>query len=435
MSAEQYAQALKGLDKMYSGKPKSFTDSEGVRRLQELREQTATLKAQASESVNLTASQRKLVAFEQEIAGFKGKRLTDGQKSLVAMKEEIAAQLNQNILLEKANEQRELGKKLQEQTRDMVARTYSLQQDADNQIAQMTMPSAEYDQMIAEQQIRDDFRQRRWQLDKEVADKTSALYVEQTGILQSEQQRQLDIVKNTAQQKAEVEGSFSAGLKRGFTDWGESASNTFANMRDISTKALDGMANSLTELAVTGKASFGDMAKSIIKDLANMTIRMAMFNAVKAGMSFLGAGIAGGADTGSVNNAFSGGAYNNLSFNAKGGVYRSPSLSAYSGQVVSQPTFFAFAQGAGLMGEAGPEAILPLKRGPDGSLGVRASSSNTPAVSAAPQVYITINNEQTESQASPGWEQFGRSIGQFVDGRYRELRDRDLRPGGPLWRR
>ncbi|ERT11402.1 hypothetical protein O185_19635 [Photorhabdus temperata J3] len=151
------------------------------------------------------------MAFEQEIAGFKGKRLTDGQKSLVAMKEEIAAQLNQNILLEKANEQRELGKKLQEQTRDMVARTYSLQQDADNQIAQMTMPSAEYDQMIAEQQIRDDFRQRRWQLDKEVADKTSALYVEQTGILQSEQQRQLDIVKNTAQQKAEVEGSFSAG--------------------------------------------------------------------------------------------------------------------------------------------------------------------------------------------------------------------------------
>ncbi len=424
MSAEQYAQALKGLDKMYSGPSKSaVTESEGVKRLQELREQTATLKAQANESVSLTASQRKLVAFEQELADFKGKRLTDGQKSLVAMKAEITAQLNQNIALEKANEQRELSKKLHEQTRDMVARTYSLQQDADNQIAQITMPSADYDQMVAEQQIRDDFRQRRWQLDKDVSDKTSALYVEQTGILQSEQQRQLDIVRNTAQQKAEVEveGSFSSGLKKGFSDWGEGANNAFTNMRDISTKALDGMANSLTELATTGKASFGDMAKSIIKDLASMTIKMAMFNAVKAGMSFFGVG---------------GGGAPSPTLNAKGGVYSSPSLSAYSGQIVSSPTLFAFAKGAGLMGEAGPEAIMPLKRGPDGSLGVRASSANAQAVNAAPQVFIQIDsNGNASSQAPAGLEAFGSQIASFVDNRYRELRDKDLRPGGPLWRR
>jgi lambda family phage tail tape measure protein len=46
--------------------------------------------------------------------------------------------------------------------------------------------------------------------------------------------------------------------------------------------------------------------------------------------------------------------------NAKGGVYSSPSLSQYSGQVVNRPTMFAFAKGAGVMGEAGPEAIMPL---------------------------------------------------------------------------
>lgn len=59
--------------------------------------------------------------------------------------------------------------------------------------------------------------------------------------------------------------------------------------------------------------------------------------------------------------------------NAKGGVYESASLSAFSNQVVNQPTLFAFAKGAGLMGEAGPEAIMPLSRGADGRLGVRAS--------------------------------------------------------------
>lgn len=42
------------------------------------------------------------------------------------------------------------------------------------------------------------------------------------------------------------------------------------------------------------------------------------------------------------------------------------------GGVVSGPTTFAMRGGTGLMGEAGPEAILPLARGADGSLGVRS---------------------------------------------------------------
>lgn len=58
--------------------------------------------------------------------------------------------------------------------------------------------------------------------------------------------------------------------------------------------------------------------------------------------------------------------------NALGAVYDSPGLSAYSNSIVSQPTLFPFARGVGLMGEAGPEAIMPLKRGPDGRLGVSA---------------------------------------------------------------
>jgi hypothetical protein len=43
------------------------------------------------------------------------------------------------------------------------------------------------------------------------------------------------------------------------------------------------------------------------------------------------------------------------------------------GGIVSQPTLFPFAKGTGLMGEAGPEAIMPLKRGADGKLGVAAN--------------------------------------------------------------
>jgi lambda family phage tail tape measure protein len=46
-------------------------------------------------------------------------------------------------------------------------------------------------------------------------------------------------------------------------------------------------------------------------------------------------------------------------------------MHAYAkGGVVHQPTLFRFAHGTGLMGEAGPEAIMPLTRLPDGNLGV-----------------------------------------------------------------
>lgn len=54
---------------------------------------------------------------------------------------------------------------------------------------------------------------------------------------------------------------------------------------------------------------------------------------------------------------------------AKGGV---PAVPFASGGVVSRPTYFPMGGSLGLMGEAGPEAILPLQRGPDGRLGVAA---------------------------------------------------------------
>ncbi|EBH8124840.1 phage tail tape measure protein, partial [Salmonella enterica subsp. enterica serovar Typhimurium str. UK-1] len=101
----------------------------------------------------------------------------------------------------------------------------------------------------------------------------------------------------------------------------------------------------------TGKLNFKSFTASIVSDLAKISARMAMMQAVKGIGSALGFGVTA---------------------NANGGVYQSSELSRYSGSIVNRPTFFAFAKGAGVMGEAGPEAILPLRRGADGKLGVVA---------------------------------------------------------------
>lgn len=49
-----------------------------------------------------------------------------------------------------------------------------------------------------------------------------------------------------------------------------------------------------------------------------------------------------------------------------------------NGGIVSQPTYFPMRGATGLMGEAGPEAIMPLSRGADGKLGVRAAGGGQP---------------------------------------------------------
>lgn len=59
---------------------------------------------------------------------------------------------------------------------------------------------------------------------------------------------------------------------------------------------------------------------------------------------------------------------------AKGGVFDHSNIVPFArGGIVRRPTLFPFANGTGLMGEAGPEAIMPLRRGRNGALGVEAS--------------------------------------------------------------
>lgn len=108
-------------------------------------------------------------------------------------------------------------------------------------------------------------------------------------------------------------------------------------------------------------------SKSATEAIGGLLVQLGQMALNNAFMSLFGGGTAGGI----------GGALAGIFMpNALGNVYTSPGLSAYSGQIVDQPTLFPFARGIGLMGEAGPEAILPLRRGRDGRLGVTVANQN-----------------------------------------------------------
>lgn len=113
------------------------------------------------------------------------------------------------------------------------------------------------------------------------------------------------------------------------------------------TERMNDEFKSTFENAANGARKFSDVLDNIIR-------QMGSFFAKEAGSYFA---------TSITSSLFKASADGNVFTNA-------PALSAYSGSVVSKPTLFPFANGIGLMGEAGAEAILPLKRGRNGKLGV-----------------------------------------------------------------
>lgn len=140
-----------------------------------------------------------------------------------------------------------------------------------------------------------------------------------------------------------------------FDDISKAGDDSFKSLENAVRGWGNAFTDEMTRMIRTGKADFGSLADSIINDLVRIQVQKRITDPiVKAGTAILD-----GIDFGG------------LFKNANGGVYSGAGISAYSGSVVSQPTVFPFARGVGLMGEAGPEAILPLTR-INGKLGVQA---------------------------------------------------------------
>ncbi|HAT3814111.1 TPA: phage tail tape measure protein [Citrobacter freundii] len=256
----------------------------------------------------------------------------------------------------------------------------------------------------------------------------------------------LDALDKKYKAIATAEADWMSGVSRGYANWFDEISDVSGTVSDGVKTTLDSAFGNVTSMLEGNKVSWKSWEISVLQIIEKVALQMAVVSAMGGASS--GSGIFGSL-IGSVGSFFGGGAGasastgtavssygSNFQFNAKGGGYDSPSLSAFSNGIVRNPTMFAFAKGgAGIMGEAGPEAIMPLTRAPDGSLGVRAvGGGGGQSVSSAPQVYINIDgNGNTQTQSTTGYEQFAREVGAFTDKRYRELIMRDLAPGGAIW--
>lgn len=234
---------------------------------------------------------------------------------------------------------------------------------------------------------------------------------------------ELAIVQEGAQRKLAAQQDWTNGATRALQNYVDKAADTAGQVDALFTSAFGHMEDAIVDFAMTGKASFAEMTQAILKDIARIMIRQAM-----AGMvgSMFGISPGGGTVASAKGNLFSGGAL--VPF-AKGG--------AFTNSLVSTPTYFPMPGGkTGLMGEAGPEAIMPLTRGPDGSLGVRALGGGDAQGGTVISVEVNIAADGTVDTTStaPAGQQFGKELGVYVEGLYRRLLAKDLSPGGQIWR-
>jgi lambda family phage tail tape measure protein len=178
-------------------------------------------------------------------------------------------------------------------------------------------------------------------------------------------------------------------------DLNEKLGSKMTGFSKIVENSFQSMGDALAEFAKTGKLDFKGLVDQMLMDLIRFEMR-AQMSKLYAGMGGLGGmmtsiltgvgyyGAPGSLDYGPAaikisaqGNVFDTG----LTTYAKGGMF--------TNSVVDQPTLFKFAQGTGLMGEAGPEAIMPLKRDSNGNLGVRAGGGGG-------NVDVVVNNYGNE---------------------------------------
>lgn len=218
-----------------------------------------------------------------------------------------------------------------------------------------------------------------------------------------------------------LRSNWNAGLKEGLTNWADSATDYASQAADAVVSTMDGLVSNISDALAGNVVDWRNWGSSILQEVSKILMNAAIVNGLK---SLSGTMSGAGGWIGSVGDWLSGAVAN-----AKGGVYTSANLSAYSNTIVDKPTYFAFAKGAGLMGEAGPEAIMPLTRAADGSLGVRAigNVNGGGGFVYSPVYHINIQNKGSNGEIDT---QSARGLVDLIDSRVVSIMQSSRRDGG-----
>jgi len=167
-------------------------------------------------------------------------------------------------------------------------------------------------------------------------------------------------IKNSADGAGDsINKSFGQTMRDKLKTFGDGIKSLKESMADVVIKGIKGMEDALVKFVETGKLNFKDLTRSIISDMARIAIQQTI---TRPFTNFI----------------------ESLFKNANGNAFVDGQVQKYAyGGIVKKPTLFPMANGMGLMGEAGAEAILPLRRGSNGKLGVESSGGGSTIINVS----------------------------------------------------
>lgn len=328
------------------------------------------------------------------------------------------------------------------------------QQDAINaDVAGVGMGDDEREQADRLNSVREKYAQARRALEEQQEDASRRLsqqaYEQRLADLAEYQARETQMEVDGFEARLQAQGNYRNGARRAWQNIQADAADVAGATDDMLTTGFNTARDSLADFAISGKASFKSFANSVLADMARIASQQAasslLSGLVGMGISAAGAYFGGGTtvSAGSTQAGYSPDVINSwAATQAKGGVWsggvrKFAKGGAFTNSVVNSPTAFGMADGAsGLMGEAGPEAIMPLARGSDGSLGVRmvgGAGGSGAVVNISAPVAVTV-----EDRSSEGMELDTAALEQNMQQGMRAVADRAIadswRPGGASYR-
>ncbi len=269
-------------------------------------------------------------------------------------------------------------------------------------------------------------------------------YAENLKNLEAAHSRMVETIIANDKRIADANYDWTNGYTRAVENAQEDGMNFARSVEMGLTGAFESAGDALATFVTTGKLNFSDFARSVLSDLATIAAKQAAMGALGSLFSIAGAGISGyfgggASSVGSTSAGYTAEYFPNLAA-AKGAAFESSGTQffaqggAFTNSIVNTPTAFGMAGNKrGVMGEAGPEAIMPLTRTSGGNLGVRVTGGlGGGGTIVNVQVSVTEGQTTASSDGGGAWDGFGKDLGAFVDGRVRTIINKETRPGGSL---
>ncbi len=215
--------------------------------------------------------------------------------------------------------------------------------------------------------------------------------------LEDARRRQLDAYAKLHAERYRQIYDAEAGVAMAVREYGVRVAQAGDRAREATSNILQSMEDGIVNFVTTGKANIKDFANVVIQEFARIRIAQPFAQSL-AGGDWLSKLLGGGEQQTVVQGPQAlPSSFDKYLVNATGNAFGSAGVQAFANggsftnSIVNSPTLFKFAKGSrlGLMGEAGSEAIMPLKRDSQGRLGVVAAAMQGGLGAVSVEVNIT----------------------------------------------